>query len=912
MSRLQVILVLNHLPQQPPWFGVLLQQLRQFSRFQLTVINNGQPYQPKRLFHQLGLTCQLISYPLRFHPAQLLHQQLEEPLKGEALLWLDDQLLWHPAHLPEWLKELRKWPALTPCLLPTQPQRALRQVYQAQASSAPEQPMRLQALEPDYFPPALLLGPEGIPLLRPWLQPDGQLPLPLTVGCDTSSPAWHSGPAASPAQSGLDLDLPTALARWQRLQEGGLSALREQALLESLQRALPDAPAVYARLAPLLPAQEAVDLLRTALERGLIYPELLMRLTQALQACRQETAAEACQTHLRERFPAWNGQRSPWPLSPVSLPVGIKRLPQAARLSVCLIVRDEMRCLERCLSSIQHVAHEVIVVDTGSSDGSAELAAAWGAQVFSHPWTGDFSTARNQALAAASGDWVLMIDADEILSAESIQVLQTWLWDPPPGLPRGLVRILDQDEHGEIQQVFSQVRLFPRNPLFQYQGRIHEELDYTGPGSSPLVPVTGLHILHDGYTPAQLSAKSKHRRNLEILNEMIGESPHEPRWWCYRGDVWLSLKEPARALDDYQQALAHWLGQAPDHLRLRAVLGAARSLQQLQRSDEALTLLLQAERDGRQLPDYWYLRGQSARQQHRYPEAISAFETCLALRGQPEPALGTYTPAWAERAPLLQLMQLYRGLMNHPAEHPRQRQQWVLRLLQTLKALLPFYPEGHWQKGEADLYALLAEGAVWGARLLPERTALSLYREYALIAAPPPDAAWYTETALMLRESALAQLADRLPAGISEDQLRELQLRPYTLHTYAQQLWEQPELDGPALAAALLHVNALVHQDPSLEVLLSHLYRRSGDPQQALRVLRDAQLHFPDHAYLLVELARQQDQNGQHRQALQTLERCLSLQPGLEDALQLRQHILSQQRRLAETASSTSHPQGDF
>ncbi|MGO9882155.1 MAG: glycosyltransferase family 2 protein, partial [Solirubrobacteraceae bacterium] len=85
-------------------------------------------------------------------------------------------------------------------------------------------------------------------------------------------------------------------------------------------------------------------------------------------------------------------------------------------LSGALIVRDESRVLSDCLASIREIVDEIVVVDTGSVDDSVEIARRYGARVIHHPWRDDFAQARNAALDAARGEWILYIDADERLS----------------------------------------------------------------------------------------------------------------------------------------------------------------------------------------------------------------------------------------------------------------------------------------------------------------------------------------------------------------------------------------------------------------------------------------------------------------------------------------------------------------
>src|ERR1700749_3060760 len=87
------------------------------------------------------------------------------------------------------------------------------------------------------------------------------------------------------------------------------------------------------------------------------------------------------------------------------------------RISAAMIVRDEEAVLEECLRSIRDEVDEIVITDTGSTDRSREIAAAFGARVLERPWDDDFSAARNHSLEAATGDFILYIDADERLDA---------------------------------------------------------------------------------------------------------------------------------------------------------------------------------------------------------------------------------------------------------------------------------------------------------------------------------------------------------------------------------------------------------------------------------------------------------------------------------------------------------------
>ena len=83
---------------------------------------------------------------------------------------------------------------------------------------------------------------------------------------------------------------------------------------------------------------------------------------------------------------------------------------QEVTLSVCMMVKNEEHNLKRCLSSLNGIADELIVVDTGSNDSSVPIAKSFGAKVYHHQWEDDFSKHRNQSIGYASGDWLLIFD----------------------------------------------------------------------------------------------------------------------------------------------------------------------------------------------------------------------------------------------------------------------------------------------------------------------------------------------------------------------------------------------------------------------------------------------------------------------------------------------------------------------
>src|SRR4030066_756382 len=92
-------------------------------------------------------------------------------------------------------------------------------------------------------------------------------------------------------------------------------------------------------------------------------------------------------------------------------------------ISACMIVKNEEKFLAQCLKSIKDAVDEIIIVDTGSTDNTVEIAQSFGAKVYHHPWRNSFSEARNHSLSYATCDWILQIDADEALEQSDIPLL---------------------------------------------------------------------------------------------------------------------------------------------------------------------------------------------------------------------------------------------------------------------------------------------------------------------------------------------------------------------------------------------------------------------------------------------------------------------------------------------------------
>jgi FkbM family methyltransferase len=208
--------------------------------------------------------------------------------------------------------------------------------------------------------------------------------------------------------------------------------------------------------------------------------------------------------------------------------MALPELPKTPRLTVCLITRNEEQFLGSCLESIREIAHQIIVVDTGSTDATVDIATQFRAEVYHFPWCDDFSAARNEALKHATGDWILALDADEELLPEHRQTILKEIQETAVMAYR--LPIIDK---GKEKEGCSYVpRLFRNAPGLFYVGRVHEQV-FTSIevrrqewGLENRLGKSAL--LHHGYTTEIVASRDKVARNLRLLELAMEELPNEP------------------------------------------------------------------------------------------------------------------------------------------------------------------------------------------------------------------------------------------------------------------------------------------------------------------------------------------------------------------------------------------------
>ncbi|MWC27352.1 glycosyltransferase family 2 protein [Paenibacillus sp. MMS18-CY102] len=318
-------------------------------------------------------------------------------------------------------------------------------------------------------------------------------------------------------------------------------------------------------------------------------------------------------------------------------------------LGVHLIVRDEAERLGGCLDSVREWADELVIVDTGSVDATAQVAACYGARVVAAEWAGDFAKARNIGLGQARTRWVLVLDADEVVGADT-----DWAAVRKMLLASGetayRVRIDNRlggaEDEGPLLRSEA-IRLFRADLGFQYAGAIHEQLvAIADSGAMRDVdgPLIAIRLVHTGYSQALMAQKRTAERNGRIIREQLAERANEPFHWYNLGVTCCQQGEAAEASAAFARARVLVAPDAP--YRPSLMLDSARAMLAQGKEDDALQLLGDEVQRYPDYADMQLLYGRLLERQGVWDEAKQAYLAAIAAGAN----RGTGSGAGSERA----------------------------------------------------------------------------------------------------------------------------------------------------------------------------------------------------------------------------------------------------------------------
>ncbi len=215
---------------------------------------------------------------------------------------------------------------------------------------------------------------------------------------------------------------------------------------------------------------------------------------------------------------------------------------QKLPISVCLIVKNEEAYLDACLKSVKDWVNEIIVVDTGSTDSTVEIAKENGAKISYFEWIGDFAAARNESLSLATNPFILQLDADEEIIPSSIDWFKS---EYPYKEYDGYYSILHNLRDASSEEILVShrlIRFFRNHPEIRFKNKIHENIMI----QSGRTTTSKIEILHKGYGK-EINTSTKTKRNMDLLLANLKENPHDPYTHYYLSQSYSALGRTADA-----------------------------------------------------------------------------------------------------------------------------------------------------------------------------------------------------------------------------------------------------------------------------------------------------------------------------------------------------------------------------
>ncbi len=221
-----------------------------------------------------------------------------------------------------------------------------------------------------------------------------------------------------------------------------------------------------------------------------------------------------------------------------------------------MIVKNEEKNIERALSWGKGIVSEQIVVDTGSTDRTVDLAKTFGAKVYHFDWIDDFAAAKNFAISKAKYEWIAFLDADEYLTEEDgkkllplLNKIQHYQYD---GVLTGWINLEDD---GTVLSMDAQMRIFRNLPKLRYHGRIHEHLIMEGRSVHAWDAIKELPIFHTGYGASGIKEKQESKRNYKLIQRELADHPDDYKMWGYLGNEYEAFQDWDQAEISYQKAI---------------------------------------------------------------------------------------------------------------------------------------------------------------------------------------------------------------------------------------------------------------------------------------------------------------------------------------------------------------------
>ncbi len=322
-------------------------------------------------------------------------------------------------------------------------------------------------------------------------------------------------------------------------------------------------------------------------------------------------------------------------------------------LSLCMITKDAEKYIEQCINSVFSVVSEIIVVDTGSTDNTLDCIKKFNPKIYHYNWNNNFAEARNYSIQQATSEYILILDADEVLYEDDLPKLTSLLNNTnADGISIQFNNLTDEQSEDNFNTHIG-LRIF-KNGIFHYEGAIHEQVVLEDPSYKPVLEISDIRVKHYGYLKSNAGIK-KHNRNLPILESLLAENPNDSFHLFNIGNEYMCLGECEKALKYFDMSDKYKninMAYTP-HLIYRR----ASCLHSLKRNEESLEVIDDGLKIYPNSTDMEFLRGRILTKMKRFTLALDSFNKCLDM-GEAPPTLRFFTET-SDFRPLMEMAEIY-------------------------------------------------------------------------------------------------------------------------------------------------------------------------------------------------------------------------------------------------------------
>lgn len=296
-------------------------------------------------------------------------------------------------------------------------------------------------------------------------------------------------------------------------------------------------------------------------------------------------------------------------------------------ISVCMIAKNEEKRIERCLKSLAPYGFEIVIVDTGSTDRTKEIASGYTSCIYDFAWVDDFSAARNFSLEKASNDWIFMMDCDEWIKSidtEELTYFRKHLSHAVGSVTRE--NITGTPEHPGM--TIDQTERFFNRKRYRYTGRIHEQVTPKFEKSFEAFLLNAV-IGHDGYLMSDAERDVKSHRNISLLEKELADNPENPYILYQLGKGYEMIYDSVQAASYFEKALQYDLDSELAYVQA-LVVSYAEALLDSGQYQKALELKQYYDVFSTNA-DFIYLMGLIYRHNELYEPALDCFEKATTL-----------------------------------------------------------------------------------------------------------------------------------------------------------------------------------------------------------------------------------------------------------------------------------------